>query len=161
MNRKRVMIVDASHDTCHMVANGLQFLGFDTRTWPPTRGIDAFAAAVAAINAAEPDLVIYDIDPPYDSHWTVANEVMRDRRVVCPFIFTTTDTRIANPSVVGATQARVFLKPYELLDLFKAVASAVDGEPVVRERRHGERRHDGMRMIAERRARERRRPDGH
>ena len=95
----------------------------------------------------DPDVVIYDIDLPYAASWRTALTICFDERVRCPFVFTTTNVRIAKQLMAEVTRAAIIQKPYALEELHALVNEAIasyqrptkPAEPPA-ERRQGERR---------------------
>lgn len=142
---RTIVVVDASRDTFELLETYFEAFGLAVR-WC------AVSEPVAAENLADrvvesnPDVVIYDIDLPYAASWRTALTLCFDPRVTCPFVFTTTNVRIAKQLMAEVTRAAVIQKPYALEALHALVADAIasyrrpaPASPPV-ERRHGERR---------------------
>ena len=144
--RRTIVVVDSSPDTLDLLQAYFAGLGYTVRACGPA--LDAPGESLAdTVCAVDPDVVIYDIDLPYASSWRAALALCFDPRVHCPFVFTTTNARIAKQLMAGVTRAAVLEKPYALQTLHAAVDNALASytrpEPSAsagEERRHGDRR---------------------
>jgi CheY-like chemotaxis protein len=102
------------------------------------RGYAVVSAHVDAIKRSEmdigafvrqhrPDVVVYDIPPPYDTHWTFMNHVrtMPEFESV-PFVLTTTNERRLR-EIVGSEPELLEIvgKPYDLDRIAEAVEAAI------------------------------------
>jgi DNA-binding response OmpR family regulator len=135
-----VLICDRSADMLEMVSMYLSRIGFQVHTCLLSDAADR-VDPTAAIASTAPDVVIYDIDLPYEPRWREAMAVALAPHVSCPFIFTTTNRRVAEQLLTGTARAHLLVKPYELDQLRQAIDDAL-GRPLppLRERRVGERR---------------------
>ena len=77
---------------------------------------------VAFCQAHNPQVIIFDIAPPYQENWTFCQLLQNTKEAEGrPFILTTTNKR-ALERVVGKTEAlEIFEKPYDLEALVTAV----------------------------------------
>src|SRR5690349_6967372 len=124
-----VLIINTSPDTVELLRIVLENAGFiviTTYTHDIREGKVNFEALVQQF---QPQLVIYDIAPPYDKNWrqfltTCAMPVFQGIN----FVLTTTNVRHVK-EVAGADQIvyEIVGKPYDLDVLVQAVKDAVMG----------------------------------
>jgi CheY-like chemotaxis protein len=145
---RTIVVVDASPDTLELLEAYFGGLGYQVVSCPMAE-TETNEELLARLCASDPDVIIYDIDMPYASSWRAALTVCFDTRVRCPFVFTTTNVRIAKQLMSGVTRADVIAKPYLLQVLHAAVTNALagyrrtpqeDGERRQGDRRRGDRR---------------------
>lgn len=144
--RRIIVVVDASQDTFELLETYFGAFGLEVRSCAVSDP-DAAENLADRVVQSDPDVVIYDIDLPYAASWRTALTVCFDARVKCPFVFTTTNARIAKQLMAEVTRAAVIQKPYALEALHALVNEAMASyhrptEPATppSERRHGERR---------------------
>jgi len=93
-----------------------------------------------------PDVIIYDIDLPYEDRWREAMAIALLPEVSCPFIFTSTNQRVAEQLLKNTASATLLAKPYELETLYDAVHHALGLTPPPRhEKRSSQRRRNDRR----------------
>jgi len=144
--RRTIVVVDASHDTFELLETYFETFGL-TVHWCAVSEPQAAENLADRVAEFDPDVVIYDIDLPYAASWRTALTLCFDARVTCPFVFTTTNVRIARQLMAEVTRAAIIQKPYALEELHALVTEAIasyqrpakPAEPSA-ERRHGERR---------------------
>jgi DNA-binding NtrC family response regulator len=143
---RTIVVVDASHDTVELLETYFGAFGLSVR-WCAVSEPEAAENLADRVAECDPDVVIYDIDLPYAASWRTALTVCFDARVRCPFVFTTTNVRIAKQLMAEVTRAAVIQKPYALEALHALVDEAIASyqrptEPTTppTERRQGERR---------------------
>jgi DNA-binding response OmpR family regulator len=143
---RTIVVVDASRDTFELLETYFGGFGLAVRWCAVSEPAPAENLADRVV-ACDPDVVIYDIDLPYAASWRVALTVCFDARVKCPFVFTTTNVRIASQLMAEVTRAAIIQKPYALEALHALVSEAIasyqrpaPAEAPSSERRHGERR---------------------
>jgi DNA-binding NtrC family response regulator len=144
--RRTLVVVDASRDTFELLETYFGAFGLEVR-WCAVSEPEAAENLADRVAQSDPDVVIYDIDLPYAASWRTALTICFDARVKCPFVFTTTNVRIAKQLMAEVTRAAVIQKPYALEALHALVSEAMasyrrPAEPAApeSERRHGERR---------------------
>jgi DNA-binding response OmpR family regulator len=143
---RTIVVVDASRDTFELLETYFGAFGFRLR-WCAVSEPPAVENLADRVVESDPDVVIYDIDLPYAASWRTALTVCFDARVKCPFVFTTTNVRIAKQLMAEVTRAAVIQKPYGLEALHALVREAIGSyqrppreASLPQERRHGERR---------------------
>jgi CheY-like chemotaxis protein len=75
----------------------------------------------------EPDVIVYDVAPPYDTNWTFLR-LMRNSKVMSgrAFVVTTTNKR-ALEDLIGPNDAvELLCKPYDLQQIVDACAAAFE-----------------------------------
>jgi DNA-binding NtrC family response regulator len=144
--RRTLVVVDASRDTFELLETYFGAAGLEVR-WCAVSEPEAAENLADRVAQSDPDVVIYDIDLPYAASWRTALTICFDARVKCPFVFTTTNVRIAKQLMAEVTRAAVIQKPYALEALHALVNEAMASyrrptEPSApaSERRHSERR---------------------
>lgn len=138
---------DASADLLEMVETFLKVKGYDVHTCLLRDLEDGATDPVELINRTAPDVVVYDIDPPYSIKWQAVLALACEPSVTSPFVFTTTSPAVVSELLKGSTGARLLAKPYDLDDLAAAIEEAL--------RQPGDRR----RIVDRRSGEERRRTD--
>ncbi|HEX9579340.1 MAG TPA: hypothetical protein VF993_16415 [Myxococcales bacterium] len=79
------------------------------------------------IDEHKPDVIVYDIGPPYDTNWTFLR-LMRNSKVMQgrAFVVTTTNKR-ALEDLIGPTDVvELLCKPYDLQQIVHACVSAME-----------------------------------
>jgi len=144
--RRTIVVVDASRDTFELLETYFETFGLAVR-WFAVSEPKAAENLADRVAQFDPDVVIYDIDLPYAASWRMALTICFDERVRCPFVFTTTNVRIAKQLMAEITRAAIIQKPYALEELHALVNEAIasykrpaKSESPSADRRHGERR---------------------
>lgn len=152
----RVLVMDNSVDTLEVLRSFLEFEGFAVETCNTAKLRSEGADLAAAIAAARPDVVVFDIAMPYDVNWQVCETLKRDSRVAAPFVLTTTNRTAVERLTEARDVIEVLGKPYDLGQFARAIRRAVerdqadnlledrraDADRRAGDRRHAERRHD-------------------
>lgn len=76
-----------------------------------------------------PAVVVYDIPPPYDRHWTLMTH-MRAMPALAGIPFVLTSTNASRVTEIAGAEARVIEivgKPYDLEQIVQAVEAAIQG----------------------------------
>ena len=142
---------DASVDVLEMVETFLKVKGFEVHTCLLRDLENGATDPVELINRTSPDVVVYDIDPPYSIKWQAVLALACDPSVTCPFVFTTTNPTVVSELLKASTGARLLAKPYDLDELAAAITEAL--------RQAADRRQLGDRRSSEERRRSDRRRD--
>ena len=126
---KSIAVVDSAYDSAELLKSWFEFCG--ARVSVATQ-LTQFRIGQADIRdwlaLAQPDVVVFDIGPPYEANWTFL-EQLRDgplRRI--PLVVTTTNEavlrRLTEPGADIPIQQLVG-KPYDLDELAECVARLV------------------------------------
>jgi DNA-binding NarL/FixJ family response regulator len=121
-----VAVFNSSDDTVDLLRTFLEEQGFHTVAGHIPDMKKGELDLVAFIERHAPNVIVYDISPPYDANWTFLRLVrsaapVRDRH----FVITTTN-KPALDKMVGATEAiEIIGKPYDLHQVAAAVRSAL------------------------------------
>jgi len=122
--RRTIVVVDASRDTFELLETYFETFGLAVR-WCAVSEPKAAENLAARVAESDPDVVIYDIDLPYAASWRTALTLCFDARIRCPFVFTTTNVRIARQLMAEVTRAAIIQKPYALEELHALVKEAI------------------------------------
>jgi len=122
--RRTIVVVDTSRDTFELLETYFGALGFAVR-WCAVSEPPAAEKLADGVVEHDPDVVIYNIDLPYAASWRSALAICFDTRVTCPFVFTTTNVRIATQLMAEVTRAAIIQKPYSLEALHALVKEAI------------------------------------
>ena len=75
----------------------------------------------------QPDAVVYDVAPPYDTNWTFLR-LMRNSKVMQTraFVVTTTNKRALDELIGPSDVVELLCKPYDLEQIVQAVLAALE-----------------------------------
>jgi DNA-binding response OmpR family regulator len=118
-------VFDASADVLEMVETFLTGKGYEVHTGLLRDLENGATDPVELINRTSPDVVVYDIDPPYSIKWQAVLALACEPSVTSPFVFTTTNPSVVSELLKGSTSARLLAKPYDLDDLAAAIEEAL------------------------------------
>jgi DNA-binding response OmpR family regulator len=142
----RILILNASPDTCEMLEEYFRDRGWDPAC-APTRALrEGSVAGAELVRQYQPAVIVFDVAIPYEANWAVAQRLRDDPDVTCPIVVTTTNEMAVRRLIgVEARVHEVVGKPYDLDQLYAAVSRELTGEPAATllphiERRRGERR---------------------
>jgi len=114
----RVLVVDDDHDICALIADALDEHGYEVET--ATSG----EAALRAVGARRPDLVMLDVNMPGIDGWDVLNELRAAAGDQTPVVVMTAGFDAQERAL--ATGAQGYLsKPFDLDDLQHAVGAHI------------------------------------
>jgi DNA-binding NtrC family response regulator len=122
-----VAVINSNADTVEMLRMALQGAGFESVTAhieDIKRGTMDFPRFLAEHN---PQVVIYDIPPPYDQNWAFLN-LLRDTQAMRGRVIVLTTTHKGNlEKLVGPTGAiEVVGKPYDVDQIIRAVQQGLE-----------------------------------
>lgn len=125
-----VVLFNRTSDTLLMLRVALEHAGF--AAYPVLIGADADAQQLeAAVSRERPDVVVYDVAPPYEPEWRLLQEVKRTGSLArCYFVVTSTNRaqlqRLAAPD---PQIFAVFGTPYDLKEIVEAIRVALAAGP--------------------------------
>ncbi len=87
---------------------------------------------VQFVEEHQPDAIVYDVAPPYDTNWTFLR-LMRNSKVMQgrAFVVTTTNKRVLEELIGPSDVVELVGKPYDLEQICLAVTRAMEGQPRV------------------------------
>jgi CheY-like chemotaxis protein len=125
MTRGRVLIAEDEATLAWVEQFNLESEGYEVRVAPEGR------AALEALKAFEPDVLILDVMLPFMDGWTVLehmNDLPEDRRP--KVILVSAAAGVADRAQTGSLRVESFLaKPFDMDDLLDLVAEAVGPVP--------------------------------
>jgi CheY-like chemotaxis protein len=141
-----VAVLDSDPDTTEMLKTMMEFAGMVAATGNLIDFRLGKDDLIAFLQRTKPDVIVYDLSPPYESNYHYLQKVREDPRFPrCGLVITTTNAR-AVESLLGIQAVEIFSKPYPLDGLVRAVQSATVDVPTASvhtpgtERRNGDRR---------------------
>jgi CheY-like chemotaxis protein len=141
-----VAVLDSDPDTTEMLKTMLEFAGMVATTGSLIEFRLGKDSLIAFLQRTKPDVIVYDLGPPYESNYQYLQKVREDPEFPrCGLVITTTNAR-AVESLLGVQAVEIFSKPYPLDGLVQAVQAAADavpaaaaGTPETERRRHDRR----------------------
>src|SRR6266403_4577217 len=122
-----IAVFNSSEDTFELLRTALEAEGFQTVVGHIPDVKKGELDLVEFINHHTPEVILYDISPPYDANWRFlrlvrSSEPLKRRQ----FVITTTN-KPALESLVGENEAlEIIGKPYDLQRVVDAVRAALD-----------------------------------
>jgi DNA-binding response OmpR family regulator len=124
MTDARVAVFNANADTVEMLHLALQHAGFETIDAPLQEFDRGIAAALAFLRERDPDVVVYDVSPPYERTAAFCCDLQEadDRRA---WVITSTNPQQTAKDLRGRSERYELIgKPYELQHVVDAVHRA-------------------------------------
>jgi CheY-like chemotaxis protein len=120
----KVLILDNSSDILELLSTDLQCRGCVVTTASVTAIRHGDIDAARLIEAAAPDVIVFDVALPYEANWRVAMDLQSDPRVRMPFVLTTTNA-MAVRRLLGRDLIELVGKPYDLDTLYSTILRSV------------------------------------
>jgi DNA-binding NtrC family response regulator len=120
-----VALVNPSVDTSEMLRCALEGSRFRTVSLVPPASSDGTAQILAFLQRHVPDVVLYDIPPPYDLSWSVLMRVCSHWDAgACSIIVTTTNRARVEELACAMPVHAVLDRLYEVQEVVRMVANA-------------------------------------
>jgi DNA-binding response OmpR family regulator len=121
-----VAVLNSSEDIVGMLREVLQEEGFTVVTAQVPDIKAGREDVVAFLRRYDPQVVLYDISPPYEANWTFFRLVQDTEAAKGrPFVVTTTNQRALAELVGEAAVVELLGKPYDLQEVVRAVRRAL------------------------------------
>jgi CheY-like chemotaxis protein len=130
----KVLVLDNSSDILELLTTDLHCRGCIVTTGSVSAIRHGEIDGAQLIEAAAPDVVVFDVALPYEANWQTANQLQADPRVRAPFVLTTTNATAVR-QLIGRDLIELVGKPYDLDSLYDVILrsvfpeTAADGEP--------------------------------
>ncbi len=125
--RPVVAILNANEDLVEVLRIALEMQGFHTAGGHVTDikrgrlGLDAFR------EQHRPDVLVYDVAPPYEDNWNFLQELRTSGRLEGLPVVVTTTNKVALDALVGETGAQEIIgKPFDIQALVRSVCAALE-----------------------------------
>jgi CheY-like chemotaxis protein len=128
----KVLILDNSADIVELLSTDLQCRGCAVTTASVSAIRHGEIDGARLIEAAAPDVVVFDVALPYEANWRVATDLQSDPRVRMPFVLTTTNA-LAVRRLIGRDLIELVGKPYDLDTLYSAIIRSVGSDAEIAE----------------------------
>jgi CheY-like chemotaxis protein len=130
----KVHVLDNSSDILELLTTDLQCRGCTVTTGSVSAIRHGEIDGPHAIEAAAPDVIVFDVALPYEANWQIAMTLQSDPRVRVPFVLTTTNATAVR-RLIGRDLIELVGKPYDLDTLYDVILrsvypeTAADGTP--------------------------------
>lgn len=126
-----VAVINTTPDAIDLLKDALEHAGFvvpTALTWEIQQGrtnLEGF------LNAHQPDVILYDIAPPYDKNWATLQNLRRTLLQGYRFVLTSVNTKHVE-QLVGRDERvyEVVGTPHDLDEIVRAVREATKARPV-------------------------------
>ena len=123
----RVLVLDNSSDILELLSTDLQCRGCVVTTGSVSAIRHGEIDGPHLIEAAAPDVIVFDVALPYEANWQIAMNLQADPRVRVPFVLTTTNA-MAVRRLIGRDLIELVGKPYDLDTLYDVILRSVSPE---------------------------------
>ena len=123
----RVLVFDNSSDILELLSTDLQCRGCVVTTGSVSAIRHGEIDGPHLIEAAAPDVIVFDVALPYEANWQIAMNLQADPRVRVPFVLTTTNA-MAVRRLIGRDLIELVGKPYDLDSLYDVILRSVSPE---------------------------------
>ena len=125
-----MLVFDNSSDILELLSTDLQCRGCVVTTGSVSAIRHGEIDGPHLIEAAAPDVIVFDVALPYEANWQIAMNLQADPRVRVPFVLTTTNA-IAVRRLIGRDLIELVGKPYDLDTLYDVILRSVSPETAV------------------------------
>ena len=126
----RVLVFDNSSDILELLSTDLQCRGCVVTTGSVSAIRHGEIDGPHLIEAAAPDVIVFDVALPYEANWQIAMNLQADPRVRVPFVLTITNA-MAVRRLIGRDLIELVGKPYDLDTLYDVILRSVSPETAV------------------------------
>ena len=122
-----IAIFNSNEDTIELLRVYLEQAGFNTVAAHVADIQRGETNLIEFVAKHEPDLILYDIPPPYDRSWVVA-QLLRHTDALKPrkFVYTTTNSELLKKFVPDLHAYQLVQKPYDFEQIVKAVLAELE-----------------------------------
>jgi DNA-binding response OmpR family regulator len=148
-----VAVLDSDPDTLELLKSYFEIEGIAVATGSLIDFRLGKASLVEFLQRTTPDVVVYDLGPPYESNYNYLQKSRLEPGIPrCEFVITTTNARAVR-GFLGIEALEILGKPYDLGRLVQAVRAAANGAaPATPSTREGDERRHRDRRQKDRRA---------
>jgi len=122
-----VLVLDNSSDILELLTTDLQCRGCIVTTGSVSAIRHGEIDGPHLIEAAAPDVIVFDVALPYEANWQIAMNLQADPRVRVPFVLTTTNATAVR-RLIGRDLIELVGKPYDLDTLYDVILRSVYSE---------------------------------
>jgi CheY-like chemotaxis protein len=120
----KVLVLDNSSDILELLSIDLACRGCVVTTGSVSAIRHGEIDGPQLIEAASPDVIVFDVALPYEANWRIAMNLQSDPRVRVPFVLTTTNATAVR-RLIGRDLIELVGKPYDLDTLYDAILRSV------------------------------------
>jgi CheY-like chemotaxis protein len=124
----KVLVLDNSSDILELLSTDLHCRGCVVTTGSVSAIRHGEIDGPRLIEAAAPDVIVFDVALPYEANWQIAIDLQTDPRVRVPFVLTTTNANAVR-RLIGRDLIELVGKPYDLDTLYDVILRSVYPEP--------------------------------
>ena len=127
VDRRIVAIFNTNPEVLDLVREALQDAGYATVVAHVDDLKRGRIDLVEFVEQHHPDVIVYDVAPPYDTNWTFLR-LMRNSKVMQgrAFVVTTTNKRALEELIGPNDVVELLCKPYDLQQIVEACTAAFD-----------------------------------
>ena len=115
----KVLILDNSSDILELLSTDLECRGCVVTTGSVSAIRHGEIDGARLIEAAAPDVIVFDVAVPYEANWRLAMELQADPRARMPLLTTTNAQAVRR--LIGRDLIELVGKPYDLDTLYDVI----------------------------------------